>query len=225
MRIRASGCPAGGILTSQRTSSCAVKRGTPDDRYPANHPTKRHRGAQSRRRHRRRRSTERLGRDRRRRGARTADVPARMGGDGRQGPQAVADEVPGLGARQCRAHHRCDPVGNRQAAGRGLHRTAHDSRSAELLGPQCRGFPRGPTSEASQSADEGQAADHRLPALPGRRVDHSVELPVYERPDRRGPRTCCRRRGLTQTLRGDAVVRGRICPRVERNRRAARAWR
>ena len=28
MRILASGCPTGGILTSQRTSSCAVERGT-----------------------------------------------------------------------------------------------------------------------------------------------------------------------------------------------------
>ena len=54
MRILACGCQAGGILTSpltRRTSSHTVERGTPHDRYPANHPTEHHRGAQSRRRH------------------------------------------------------------------------------------------------------------------------------------------------------------------------------
>ena len=54
--------------------------------------------------------------------ARTAAVSARMGSDGRQGPQAVADEVPGLDPRQRRAHHGRRPVGIRQAEGRGLDR-------------------------------------------------------------------------------------------------------
>ena len=78
-----------------------------------------------------------------------------------------------------------------------------------------RGFPGRPTSEAAQPADEDQAADHRLPALSGRWLDHPVELPVPERRKRRDPGAGRRRRVAAEALGSDTVERSRIRPGMD----------